>query len=263
MRASVSVVSVEDAVAKAASGHVVLDSRSFRQRGLRFIHGASRVPWTDTRTGGARSGVLKAPDELAACFAKAGVSWGHPVVVVGAGRSGWGEGARVAWSLAWLAHPDVSWCPLNGAWPSWPRVSSPSQQLTWPGQVKAQLRSMEIHEEGAVLDVRTAEEFAGARRYGEARGGHIPGAVSVPLRKIWMASESAQGTAGLLRHLGIDAHQPVVTICTGGVRSAAAALLLPAGGHRGMVRHADGGMWKWSSNRALPMVGGSMEMPLS
>ena len=257
MHPIVSVISVQEAVQKAGSGYLLLDARSHRQRGLRFIRGAARVPWTDTRTGGARSGVLRPPEELAAYFAEAGVSWGHPVVVVGAGRSGWGEGARVAWSLAWLAHSEVSWCPLNGEWESWPRAPRVKERLAWPGEVDAQLRSMKIASEGTVLDVRTAEEFAGARRYGEARGGHVPGAVHLPLDELWIAFDSVGGLAGRLRRSGIETDQPVVTICTGGVRSAAAALLLSAGGHRGAVRHAEEGMWAWSADSARPMARGS------
>jgi len=252
----VAVVSAEDAVKKAACGHVVLDARGHRQRGLRFLRGAARVPWTDTRTGGARSGRLADPAELARVFSQAGVSWGHPVLVVGAGRAGWGEGARVAWTLAWLDHPSVSWCPLSGEWPRWPRLSTPDSPVDWPGTVRKGLRPPADWGPGPVcrvLDVREADEFAGARRYGEARGGHVPGAVSLPLPELW-AAWSAGALPDRLARAGVGENDPVVTICTGGVRSAAAALLIADGGHQGEVLHDERGMWAWSADPSRPMA---------
>ena len=259
MRPSVSVLSVDEAVAQAAAGAVVLDARGHRQRGLRFIRGASRFAWSQTCTGAVRSGRLGPAELLAERFGAAGVSWDDPVLVVGAGSAGWGEGARVAWTLDWLGHPAVSWCPLSGSWPRWPSLSAGGTRAPWPGSVRAGLRPHAgwSHEASwTVLDVRQADEFAGACRYGEARGGHVPGACHLPLTELWSLAGVHGGIQARLASAGIGAEDDLVTICTGGVRSAAAAVLLAASGHQGAIRHDEGGMWAWSADATRPMAVG-------
>jgi rhodanese-related sulfurtransferase len=66
---------------------------------------------------------------------------------------------------------------------------------------------------GVLLDVRSPSEYA---------GGHLPGAVNVPLDKVDEVDAVAARYAG----------QDVVTVCHSGARSLAAARLLAAAGAR-------------------------------
>jgi len=239
-------------------GATLLDARSLRQRGLRFLSGAARVPWTATRTGGARSGLLPSPDALARVFEGAGVCWEHPVLVVGAGPAGWGEGARVAWSLAFLDHPKVSWHPLLGATPAG-RGHRPATPRSWTGGVRPELRApggIEVPDGAVVVDVREAHEHQGAQRFGEARGGHIPGARFLGLHDLWTPDGVVppDRVRQRARDAGIPLDAPLVCVCTGGVRSAAAAVLLQHAGVGSSVRNHDGGMWAWSADPSRPMA---------
>jgi rhodanese-related sulfurtransferase len=74
---------------------------------------------------------------------------------------------------------------------------------------------------GVLLDVRSPGEYA---------GGHLPGAVNVPLDEV----EAAAG-----RYAGQD----LVTVCHSGARSLAAARLLSAAGAR--VQSLAGGTEAW------------------
>jgi rhodanese-related sulfurtransferase len=74
---------------------------------------------------------------------------------------------------------------------------------------------------GVLLDVRSPDEYA---------GGHLPGAVNVPLDEV-------EAVAG--RYAGQD----VVTVCHSGARSLAAARLLSAAGAR--VQSVAGGTEAW------------------
>ena len=75
--------------------------------------------------------------------------------------------------------------------------------------------------DGVLLDVRSPGEYA---------GGHLPGAVNVPLDEV---------AAVAARYTGQD----VVTVCHSGARSLAAARLLAAVGIR--VRSLTGGTEAW------------------
>ncbi|GAA0549734.1 hypothetical protein GCM10010172_34750 [Paractinoplanes ferrugineus] len=83
----------------------------------------------------------------------------------------------------------------------------------------ARLRSDGV--EGVLLDVRHPGEYA---------GGHLPGAVNVPLDEV---------SAVAARYAG----QAVVTVCHSGARSLAAARLLSAAGAR--VQSLAGGTEAW------------------
>lgn len=258
MSTGISIVNTDRVDALRLQGATFVDARSVRQRGVQVWSGGVRIPWTDTRTGGHRSGLLPGAAVLARMFEQRGVDWDRPVVVVGAGASGWGEGARVAWSLAWLDHPNVSWLPVFGRAPKLPRVPKSVARRGWTGATCGQIRApggVEIPPGSVVVDVRSRVEQSGTCKYGEARGGHIPGARFLPLSRLW-------STAGFTAHkhvrdlavaADIPLDAPLVCVCTGGVRSAAAALMLEAAGVGETVRNHDGGMWAWSADSERPM----------
>jgi rhodanese-related sulfurtransferase len=85
-----------------------------------------------------------------------------------------------------------------------------------------------------VLDVRTPAEFA---------SGHIEGALNVPHDQI----------GERLEELSASRDREVVVYCERGPRAAQAADVLERAGFR-LVRHLDGDMGAWRSNR-LPCVG--------
>lgn len=78
-----------------------------------------------------------------------------------------------------------------------------------------------------VVDVREAEEFAGAL-------GHIPGSLLMPLGELQ------------LRALELDRARPVVCVCRSGARSAQAVVLLQKAGFTNVANLA-GGMLRWRS----------------
>ncbi len=83
-------------------------------------------------------------------------------------------------------------------------------------------------EAGIILDVRTpAEYFAG----------HIEGAINIPLEEL----------AGNLHKLP-NKHQPVITCCTSGMKSATAKVILEALGY---TRVCNGGSFKNLNEKLL------------
>lgn len=231
------IVEPSAAVALVEQGAVVLDTRGALAWLAGHIPGAVRADWR-IGTHGVTSGLLGEPDAVAAAFAALGVDDGKPVLVVGAWTAGWGEEGRVAWDLAWLGHPEVH--VLAGGMDAWPGARHHLARPVTPGHFTArprpELRATRAQIEAGgflLVDVREPDEFAGATRYGEARGGHIPGARSVPWRTLLAASPDLPRDAAL------------VTYCTGGVRSAMAWLWLVNRGYPHVANY-DGSWWEWS-----------------
>ncbi|MEQ1572537.1 MAG: hypothetical protein ABMA64_43355, partial [Myxococcota bacterium] len=86
------------------SGATVLDTRSTVRFLAGHLPGAASVSWRVGVVGGARSGTLGEPADVARDLASAGVSASRPVLVVGSWTEGWGEEGRIAWDLESLGH---------------------------------------------------------------------------------------------------------------------------------------------------------------
>ena len=80
-----------------------------------------------------------------------------------------------------------------------------------------------------ILDVRTAEEFA---------GGHVPGALNIPHDQL----------ANRVGELADAKHKEIVVYCRSGRRSDLALATLSAQGFKNL-RHLDGDMLKWQEQK--------------
>lgn len=215
-------------------GATVLDARGPVAYLAGHLPGAVRVDWRLGVTGGPLSGTLGDPAKTGQAFAALGVDDHRPVLVVGDWTRSWGEEGRVAWNLVYLGHPAVS--VLEGGQAAWigpleagPVTPSPGRFTVRPRPEVRATRARVTEPGVRLVDVREPEEYAGATPYGEAVGGHIPGAVNLP----WRTLPGAAVPEG-----------PLVVYCTGGVRSAFAWVILTDAGHS--VANYDGSWWEWA-----------------
>jgi thiosulfate/3-mercaptopyruvate sulfurtransferase len=100
----------------------------------------------------------------------------------------------------------------------------------------------------SVVDVRSREEFTGARGYPcDPRQGHIPGAVHVEWSELY-AGEASPHAAETIRRLlaerGVDLGRELVTYCHSGQRSELAAVALRSAGLP--VENYEGSWHEWS-----------------
>lgn len=223
------------------------------------IRGAIWLPWWRFRAPGVRTGALPADlGALARRLAARGIDERRPVVVYGNARRGWGEEGRVAWMLHYLGHPRVTL--LDGGVRSWTRAggsTTRSLARTRAGQLaarpvaSARATAADVlaarRSSAALLDVRSAAEWKGARMYLSRRGGRIPGAVHL----VWTDLLAPDGTLDRspelrrrLAELGLTPSRPVIAYCVGGVRSGEAFFALRALGFLD-VRNYDGSWWEW------------------
>jgi len=101
-----------------------------------------------------------------------------------------------------------------------------------------------------IVDVREMSAFNGWTLHGEARGGHIPGAVAFPLS--WLASADASVVRQGMTAKGISRNKTIVVYATQRDHSMVLATMLETSGYsRVRIYHA--GLAEWASDATLPM----------
>jgi len=270
-------VGVEGVAGLQQAGAVVLDARS---SGFLWAHipSAQAVDWLDFRDGWGRVGRLHPdPQAMASKLSALGVDAARPVLVYGAAAARFGEEGRIAWLLLYLGHPQVY--ILDGGFAAWQGAGKsvargPVRRPAQPGGFAAQpqpgLRadkaqvqralSAATEERPVLVDARSEAEWAGATPYLEARGGHIPGARSLPWGRLLDARGQLKPAAELRRELAarglgeLSPDREIIVYCTGGVRSAFVVVVLAQLGYR-RVKNYDGSFWEWAADNSLPVEG--------
>ncbi|HEV8403310.1 MAG TPA: rhodanese-like domain-containing protein [Candidatus Limnocylindrales bacterium] len=101
-----------------------------------------------------------------------------------------------------------------------------------------------------VVDIRPLAAYNGWRLDGEARGGHVPGAVAFPAA--WLGTVDDQEIGRLLDSKGISADREIVVVGSGSADAAAFAAALRERGIE-TVDTLDGGAAAWAADGELPL----------
>ena len=108
---------------------------------------------------------------------------------------------------------------------------------------------------GVLLDVRTPEQYSGARTSLDPVGGHIPGAVNLPAMAVVDGDGRLRHPDALRRifaSVGAGPDAQVAVYCGSGVAAMHTALALDQAGIRAVVYP---GSWsEWSNQRGLPVA---------
>ena len=213
------------------------------------------------------------PEAFGELFGKHGISNDHLIVLYG-DRNNW-FAAYTYWYLKYYGHDNVKL--LNGPRERWiaeGRATStdvPSHAVTTftaqPGNDAIRAKRDEVQsalgDGRKLVDVRSPQEFsgeliamAGYEQEGAQRGGHIPGAASIP----WARAVQEDGTfksADELRELyggrGVLSGDPIIAYCRIGERSAHTWFVLhELLGYR-RVRNYDGSWTEWGSMVGVPI----------
>jgi thiosulfate/3-mercaptopyruvate sulfurtransferase len=266
-------VSVDEVAALRAQGAVLIDARGDRAYRHGHLPGSAPLDWTTLRDNQQTGRLTDNTAQLQQALRAVGVSGSAPVIVYDDGLSGWGEAGRIWWTLAYLGHTDTH--ILDGGLSAWGAAGRPLTTDTAAAPAgdlvvrpdperRAELdrvaRTVEECQGGGgcgvvFWDTREAREYGGATPYGEARGGHLPGAVGLHYKALLDGQGRLRPEAELraiLGQSGITADQVIVPYCTGGVRSAFAAAVLEELGYPHVANY-DGSMWEWSAEPERPL----------
>jgi thiosulfate/3-mercaptopyruvate sulfurtransferase len=217
------------------------------------------------------------PEDFGRLFGSRGISNEHTIVLYG-DRNNW-FAAYTYWYLKYYGHQDVKL--MNGPREKWIAEGRPTttdrpdhSPVTFeakPGDDS--IRALRDHVRDALgdgnvlVDVRSPQEFsgeliamAGYEQEGAQRGGHIPGAASIP----WARAVREDGTfksADELRELyggkGVLSGDPIIAYCRIGERSAHTWFVLHELLGQEHVRNYDGSWTEWGNLVNVPIEKGA------
>lgn len=263
------VVSAAQAKQLIEQGATILDSRNVLLWLTGHIPGAVHVRWKQfsQQRSPNKGKLLENTEVLERRLRAIGVSNTKPVIVIGnpAYPCNFGEEGRIVWMLRTLGHQSATF--VDGGETALTQLGFPiTLEITKPipgdfvakptalwlmqgDELQANLSSPSASESLIVIDTRSPQEFAGATPYGEKRGGHIPGAVHFYFNDLKDAKGyllPREQIMTKLKQLGMERDTPIVTYCTGGVRSAFFTTVLIDSGFTNVKNYA-GSMWEWSA----------------
>lgn len=271
------VVEVADLAAfmeSADTGLVILDVRPEDEYAAGHLPGAFRVSYEmweslslEEETG------LTHEDQWAARFGLNGIDGDDAVLVYDGGKMT--QAARVWFILQHFGVARVA--VINGGFPliaqgtlagqtpalatepqtASPKVFTPSAQ---PGRIDATDRHavLAMIEQGRaqVLDARTTAEYTGEDLRKNARGGHLPTAISLPHTDLLDDQQRllpAAELAARLEKAGFVKGKPIITHCDGGGRAALAALAAARAGYGPVINYYLS-FGDWAKDAACPVV---------
>lgn len=214
--------------------------------------------------------MLPRPEKFASRVRKLGIGDGSRIVVYD--NQGIFTAPRVWWTFRVMGHEEV--VVLDGGFPAWegggyPIEDGPPQtkmERHFTSRMRADLvRDLDdvrkrIDGGLPVLDARPAPRFRGevAEPRAGLRGGHMPGALSVPFATLLQDGQlrPANELADIFKSAGVDVSQPAVCSCGSGVTAAVIALALARLGKWDAAVY-DGSWTEWGGREDTPIVTGA------
>ncbi|PJE04818.1 MAG: thiosulfate sulfurtransferase [Leptospira sp.] len=267
-------INAQIATTKIRSNSIILiDAREKELYDQGHLPSALSLTWQElSETKSPSKGNLKSKSDLEKILQNLGISNQSEVLVYGNPLSGWGEEARIVWTLRSLGHSNAfiidggvqslreqglsftkqnSIIPPKGNFKSLASVSF-TKNLQ---DVKSSLNDGKT----IFIDSREKKEFLGFSPYGESRGGRLPGAKHIYFKEFIDPKgniPSKNQVKELLSKSGISESSTIITYCTGGVRSAWITAVLLSYGYN--AYNYPGSMWEWSSqsDKDYPLIKG-------
>lgn len=248
----------------------IIDARGKAYK-LGHIPGAIEVSWKslsdmDAEFGSEKWGTVSEVDELSKKLNALGIKSTDEIVVYSKTLGAWGEDGRVYWTLQMAGFKNLH--ILDGGIDKWksenrkttifktkyPEVTNSivkwdnSRNITTDQLIKE-------FDDLVIIDTREKDEFLGATKFGEARGGHIKGAVNIPFNSFLEKDGTLKDPKvieKILKSKGIhDKTVKIVTYCTAGIRSAHMQVVLEELGYN--ARNYDASFYRWAALKTLEL----------
>lgn len=250
---------------------IVLDVRKADDYSAGHIPGAINAPWQSLanmtgKSGDPGWGTILPANELANKLGAMGID-GQKTIITYAAPPGWGEDGRVMWVLQMAGVKNVKM--LNGGWKAWQAVQgAASTDIPKPTVVTFSIAGLDQtlnvttdyinanQSKIKLVDVRSDKEYKGANDFGEARGGHVPGAISLPFTNMFKEDgtiKSSDDLKKLFADAGLKTDDEIICYCTKGIRSGYMTVILRNLGYT-KARNWDASYYEWAGNASLPVA---------
>ncbi len=249
----------------------IIDARGKAYK-LGHIPGAIEVTWKslsnmDAEFGSEEWGTVLEIDNLSKKLNELGIKSTDEVVVYSKTRGAWGEDGRVYWTLQMAGFKNLH--ILDGGIEKW---KSENRKTTFSKTKYPELTNSIVKWDGSrnittdqliqefddlvIIDTREEDEYLGATKFGEARGGHIEGAVNIPFNSFLEKDgtlKDSKAIEKILKSKGIKNKDTtkIVTYCTAGIRSAHMQVVLEKSGYN--VRNYDASFYRWAALKTLKL----------
>lgn len=247
---------------------VLIDARGDEK--AETIKGAVPVMWQylatceDGVSGDENWGCILDTKRLSERLGEKGFDKNKEIVLFAASQNGWGDDGRIAWELIAAGYDKVKM--VDGGFPALKDAGLETQKGgSEPETVKVAVDKIdETHiintdelkadyDNYKVVDVRADEEYNGEILYGEANGGHLPGAIHIRFTDLFNEDgtlKSNSDITGMFEDAGLSKKDQIVTYCTAGIRSGYMQLVLEMCGFENSKNY-DESFYRWCAVEKL------------
>ncbi len=208
------------------------------------------------------------PEQLALLFGSIGIGNDTEVIAYDSHPS-FQFATRLWWVFKYLGNSNLR--VLNGGWQRWvaenrpvsletprylPQIFTANPQTKWLADSRTVLDSIS-DTACKLIDARDERQYSGEITRG-IRGGHIPGAISLPREKIFSAPgfmKSSDALRTIMQKCGITNSdgRRVIAYCNGGVAATSVLFALSSIGYSNLTNY-DGSWNEWNVSSELPIV---------
>lgn len=243
---------------------ILVDARGPEAAKAGTVKGAIALVWqqfaacTEGAPGDPMWGTILPPDQLSQALSAAGLAKDKEIILFAAGADGWGDDGRILWELRAAGYPNLKMVDggymalvdagaeiVNGAAEPVPaEVTIDSIDTTAVINTDALVKDYETYK---IIDVRDDKEYEGGIYYGEAAGGHLPGAIHLKFTDLFREDgtlKSNDDIIAMAEAAGLSKDDKIVAYCTAGIRSAYMQLILEMCGFDSALNY-DESYYRW------------------
>ena len=249
---------------------IVVDARGEKDANKGTVKGAITTTWQylatceDGAAGDPYWGCILDTARLSERLGGLGLAKDKEIVLFSDAEEGWGEDGRIAWELIAAGYENVK--IVNGGIKALKAAGVEMQKgadtlETVSVTIEAidethvintdELKS--IYDTCKVVDVREDKEYEGKTLYGEANGGHLPGAIHIKYTDLFDGDstlKSKEELTKMFEDAGLSKDDHIVTYCTGGIRSAYMQLVMEMCGFENSENY-DESFYRWCVEEPL------------
>lgn len=250
---------------------IILDARGEDAYKGGHIPGALMTSWQslstmDVEFATTTWGSVTDKDALSKAISALGIDETSKVVIYADTEKGWGEEGRLYWTLKMAGLEDVRL--LDGGINVWNDLEyGLTTEPTLPVMTEFNIATLNKTQtidtaslsasllDYKVIDTRDLDEYEGAVKFGEARGGHLPGAIHLGYKSLLNDKgtlKSNEDLLALFESAGITKEDAVVAYCTAGIRSAYVVEILDMLGYETVMNY-DESFYVWANTPDLKL----------